>query len=1182
MVSVMNSSDPKDKMEFETTDSDEFRLSDVMDEFDEFVSKSGKPGSGSKPRVLGKNERLKLSMREHELAKIGTRGGGSDFDSAYANVDEGAEARMSEAFGLEAEKALSYGFEPGDMVWGKVKSHPWWPGHVFNEAFANPSVRRTKRVGHVLVAFFGDSSYGWFDPAELIPFEPHYAEKSRQTSLKSFIKAVDEAMDEFCRRTALGLTCRCRNFFNFRPTSVSSYFAVDVAGYESGAVYSVVQIKKARERFQPTDVLNFVQQLALNPTSFQKKDVGSIRNKATVLSYRKAVFEEFDETYAQAFGQQPVRPSREELDQIARSSIRAPLSGPMVFAEALGEKKSNSRSAKVKEQLKKDKYLFKRRDEVIEPGSSNFADVDKNINVSSAHKGGVESLAPGDYMLQKRSPAPLISEAMAKQEEAGTISRGDDFGQVVLGKGANSADRNHVAAVSDFTDVEVNKTHISLPAVGSPLVATVAYSSASAPAIAVEDGNLQAKEENVLNRRVTSVGAIGSTNLEASSGILDMTSSLDGFSRNKGLEVMVDTRDESSKFLGELEDFHPHNQSSSMNIDGSNQVLDRGGDRDILESVAAPKLQIDVQSPSMVPHMNIEGLVKKTKSLKRPAADRNLERPFAGEKKKKKKELNFETNSEHSHKRLKTPKEEGKEILRKTAGKSIGIGLAPEKSQSELRSGNNDTSSTHVPSDTALAQQKFDLGNIEVELPEVINDMLALALDPFYGAEQNRAAVFQVVLRFRSLVYQKSLVLSPASEAENLEPSFDKIPFNTVTEIPNAGEVGGTGMKHARHLPRPEDPTRGGRKRSPSDRQEEISAKRHKKLNDLKMMTAERKAGGQKIPEVQRELRVVNAYPPAKPTNLDSGRKSESPARLAEPAVLVCKFPHHSTLPSSAELKARFGRFGPLDHSAMRVFWKTFTCKVVFKHKAHAQAAYNYAIRSKSLFGQVNVNYQVKDVGGQPVSEPDSSKWSGNGASDDVSQLRPMGRGDSVSGPRLMTPMQRQNAQLKSCLKKQGDEVGSSVSVQREVPRVKFMLGGEEEGGSNSKEPNNNGTCADGGAMDVNSKNFEKFMPQMLPPHFPLPPPPPPPPPRALDVHENWAVSSHPIKVEPKVEPMNLSNQFNTTIITATSSSTTATTTSMNNMRFDISHQLLSLLRRCNDIVTDVSGSLGYVPYHPL
>jgi DNA (cytosine-5)-methyltransferase 3A len=107
-----------------------------------------------------------------------------------------------EKMGSRNSKALSYGFEVGDMVWGKVKSHPWWPGQIFNEAFASPSVRRVKKMGYVLVAFFGDNSYGWFDPAELIPFEPHVKEKSQQTSSDHFAKAVEEAMNEVGRRRA--------------------------------------------------------------------------------------------------------------------------------------------------------------------------------------------------------------------------------------------------------------------------------------------------------------------------------------------------------------------------------------------------------------------------------------------------------------------------------------------------------------------------------------------------------------------------------------------------------------------------------------------------------------------------------------------------------------------------------------------------------------------------------------------------------------------------------------------------------------------------------------------------------------------------------------------------------------------------------------------------------------------
>ncbi|XP_042516687.1 uncharacterized protein LOC122090974 [Macadamia integrifolia] len=238
---------------------------------------------------------------------------GSDFDSLYSKVDENYAHELPEAVGAETARALRFGFNIGDMVWGKVKSHPMWPGQIYNDAFASPSVRRSKREDHILVAFFGDSSYGWFDPADLVPFESHYAEKSRQTNSRNFLRAVEEAVDEASRRKALGLSCYCRSPFNFRPTNVKGYFAVNVAGYEPGGVYSVKQIKMARDNFQPAAMLSFVLQMALTPRSSEHKGIYWIKDKATVLAYRKAVYEEYDETYAQAFGYQTSRPSRDSM-----------------------------------------------------------------------------------------------------------------------------------------------------------------------------------------------------------------------------------------------------------------------------------------------------------------------------------------------------------------------------------------------------------------------------------------------------------------------------------------------------------------------------------------------------------------------------------------------------------------------------------------------------------------------------------------------------------------------------------------------------------------------------------------------------------------------------------------------------------------------------------------------------
>lgn len=251
---------------------------------------------------------------------------GSESKSLLSEFDDYVAAERNGGVRAGVSRGLGYGFEVGDMVWGKVKSHPWWPGHIYNEAFASPHVRRSKREGHILVAFFGDSSYGWFEPAELIPFDSNFAEKSQQIHSRTFLKAVEEAVDEASRRCGLGLICKCRNPNNFRLTNVQGYFLVDVPDYEPGGVYSNIQIRKARNSFKPSETLAFVKQLALAPHSGDHRSITFIKNKATACAYRRAVFEQYDETYAQAFGVQPLRPSHSQANPL-NQSVREPPKG---------------------------------------------------------------------------------------------------------------------------------------------------------------------------------------------------------------------------------------------------------------------------------------------------------------------------------------------------------------------------------------------------------------------------------------------------------------------------------------------------------------------------------------------------------------------------------------------------------------------------------------------------------------------------------------------------------------------------------------------------------------------------------------------------------------------------------------------------------------------------------------
>lgn len=204
--------------------------------------------------------------------------------------DDDLEISMAETVEVE--------YEVGDMVWAKVKSHPWWPGLIFNEEWAVPSVCKRKKVGHVLVAFFGDSSYGWFHPKELLPFETHYVEKSKQTKAPAFLDAVEDAEVEISWRAELGLACLCHNLLSLTPINYFGWFySVNLKGYDSSGVYSMKQIQSARDGFQPAAALSFVRQMALMPGEKMQQNVDWIKNVATVCAYRKAVFEEIDEMH---------------------------------------------------------------------------------------------------------------------------------------------------------------------------------------------------------------------------------------------------------------------------------------------------------------------------------------------------------------------------------------------------------------------------------------------------------------------------------------------------------------------------------------------------------------------------------------------------------------------------------------------------------------------------------------------------------------------------------------------------------------------------------------------------------------------------------------------------------------------------------------------------------------------
>jgi DNA (cytosine-5)-methyltransferase 3A len=74
----------------------------------------------------------------------------------------------------------------------------------------------------------------------------------------------------------------------------------------------------------------------------------------------------------------------------------------------------------------------------------------------------------------------------------------------------------------------------------------------------------------------------------------------------------------------------------------------------------------------------------------------------------------------------------------------------------------------HSISAGSVARHQIDTRNVKNGLPQLISELLALALDHFHGTEQSiLGVVFQFFMKFRSIVYQKNLVVSPSESIEN-------------------------------------------------------------------------------------------------------------------------------------------------------------------------------------------------------------------------------------------------------------------------------------------------------------------------------------------------------------------------------------------------------------------------------
>ncbi|KAK4281446.1 hypothetical protein QN277_012939 [Acacia crassicarpa] len=179
-------------------------------------------------------------------------------------------------------KSVSLEFCVSDLVWGKVRGHPWWPGQIFDPSDASKKAKRYSKKGTYLIAYFGDQTFAWNDASKIKPFQMCFSQMEKQSNLENFYHAVDCALDEVSRRVEFGLSCPCTPevFTSLKTQIITNSGIQEHSGRRDGGDRFLNAIT-----FEPKKLFDFVTLLAESPlVEYDRLDFAIAR--AQLLAFR--------------------------------------------------------------------------------------------------------------------------------------------------------------------------------------------------------------------------------------------------------------------------------------------------------------------------------------------------------------------------------------------------------------------------------------------------------------------------------------------------------------------------------------------------------------------------------------------------------------------------------------------------------------------------------------------------------------------------------------------------------------------------------------------------------------------------------------------------------------------------------------------------------------------------------
>lgn len=162
---------------------------------------------------------------------------------------------------MEARSMPAFGVS--DLVWGKVRSHPWWPGQIFDPSAASVKAEKYFKKDSFLIAYFGDQTFAWNEAMSIKPFEEHFTKMEKQSDSRSFCHALDCALEELSRRVEYGLACHCLPKEIYDKISTQT---VINAGIKEESVHRNLGDKCSNAAYlEPVRLIEYIKRVAESP-----------------------------------------------------------------------------------------------------------------------------------------------------------------------------------------------------------------------------------------------------------------------------------------------------------------------------------------------------------------------------------------------------------------------------------------------------------------------------------------------------------------------------------------------------------------------------------------------------------------------------------------------------------------------------------------------------------------------------------------------------------------------------------------------------------------------------------------------------------------------------------------------------------------------------------------------------